>query len=91
MSHTIELPEELYVRLEMLAQDKGQTVQDMATQVLQATLAQGNATGSSDTPLATRLSFVGILGEPEIAPEPGWIERHDEIIADEAMDPHAEE
>lgn len=91
MSHTIELPDELYARLEELAHDKGQTIQDAATQVLQAALLRQATTGSADVTAATGLSFIGMLGEPEIEPEPGWIERHDQIIAEEAMDPHAEE
>lgn len=93
MSHTIELPDELYAQLETLAHNKGQTPEQTAAQLLNAAVSDGKnpSEQAATVPNSPLFEIMGMFSTPIGDIEPGWIERHDEMIAEEALDPHAEE
>lgn len=77
MSHVMVLSDEQYARLHAIADAQGETPEAALDQLLQTAQVMQTATApQSQAPLA----FIGMLSRPELAPEPGWLERHDEII-----------
>jgi preprotein translocase subunit Sss1 len=106
MSRALELSDEEYARLEQAAQQQGSTITelvrawiesmsvDSSEQSIQEALAHWATIGESTVrptqdelrahPL---LRAVGIISSGA----PGWADRHDDIIAEEALDSHADE
>lgn len=88
MSHVLELPDEVYKRIEAYAASRGLTPEE-AVRVWADRLEQAEGGGEewvynpADDPLAE------FLGTGELV-EPDAIRRHDEVIAEEALDAHAE-
>ena len=106
MSRALELSDEEYVRLEQAAQQQGSTIADLvrawiesmsigsSEQDIQEALARWAALGESavrptqdELRAHPLLRAVGILSSGA----PGWADRHDDIIAEEALDSHANE
>jgi hypothetical protein len=93
MSHVIQLPDDVYQTLEAYAAQRGQTPEAVVlswARALREQLAQSLVTDMSsfvydpaDDPLAT------FLGTGELI-APDAIRRHDEAIAEEALDAHGE-
>lgn len=106
MSRALELSDEEYARLEQAAQQQGSTIAELvrawiesmssssSEQSVQEALARW-ATISESAVRPTQdelrahplLRAVGILSSGA----PGWADHHDEIIAEEALDAHADE
>jgi len=106
MSRVLELSDEEYARLEQAAQQQGSTIAELvrawiesmsigsSEQDIQKALARWAAVGDSavwptqdELRAHPLLRAVGILSSGA----PGWADQHDEIIAEEAPDSHANE
>ena len=106
MSRVLELSDEEYARLEKAAQQQGSTIAELvrawiesmsigsSEQDIQKALARWAALGEpSVRPTQDELRAhpllraVGILSSGA----PGWADQHDDILADEALDSHADE
>jgi hypothetical protein len=106
MSRALELSDEEYARLEQAAQQQGSTIADLvrawiesmsigsSEQDIQEALARWAALGESvvrptqdELRAHPLLRAVGIISSGA----PGWADRHDDIIAEEALDSHANE
>jgi len=106
MIRALELSDEEYARLEQAAQQQGSTIADLvrawiesmsigsSEQDIQEALARWAALGESavrptqdELRAHPLLRAVGILSSGA----PGWADRHDDIIAEEALDSHANE
>jgi hypothetical protein len=106
MSRVLELSDEEYARLEQAAQQQESTIAELvrawiesmsigsSEQDIQKALARWAAVGDSavwptqdELRAHPLLRAVGILSSGA----PGWADQHDEIIAEEAPDSHANE
>jgi hypothetical protein len=106
MSRALELSDEEYARLEQAAQQQGSTIAELvrawiesmsigsSEQDIQEALARWAALGESavwptqdELRAHPLLRAVGIISSGA----PGWADRHDDIIAEEALDSHANE
>lgn len=89
MSKVLELPDDIYRKIETYAAHYGQTAEEAIR--MWADMLESQAGGGAkqfvynpaDDPLAE------FLGTGELI-EPDAIRRHDEVIADEALDTHAD-
>ena len=102
MSHAVYISEEHYAQLETLANMRGQTLEEALADLLHDILPNQHDSNEqhddsddelpelSDEELENSPLFqvAGIYTGPV---EPGWLDRHDEVIAEEALDPHTEE
>jgi len=90
MSQTLEISDEQYRLLQSLAQRQGATLPEALDHLLHTILADEAAT--TDQPTEQELAqsplflVAGIFDDD--LPE-GWADRHDEIIRDEVVNPHA--
>jgi hypothetical protein len=93
MSQAIYLTDELYTLLQKAAAARGQTPEETLNELLHDALVDGNGARPTSTEASEErpLPFIGMLTQPGIEPRLDWAARHDEIIAEEALDHHAEE
>jgi hypothetical protein len=93
MSQAIYLTDEQYALLQAAAAARGQTPEETLNELLHDALVDGNGaqTTSTEASEVRPLPFIGMLTQPGIEPSSDWAARHDEIIAEEALDQHAEE
>ncbi|WIG59158.1 MAG: hypothetical protein OJF49_001905 [Ktedonobacterales bacterium] len=106
MSHVFTLTDEEYVQLQQAAQRQERTPEELFREWLRQTLADADplsleaararwaALGPEVTqPTDDELRESPLLRAIGIAAsgQPGWADQHDEIIAEEAMDSHADE
>lgn len=82
MSHTVDLPDETYQALHAAARARGVSIADLV-QAWVATLAAPEALD-----VVERDPFAPFLGTFE-ATVPDLMRRHDDYLADEAIDRHA--
>lgn len=106
MSRTLNLSDEEYAQLEQAAQKQGSTIaelvrawidsmsSDQANRHIRDAQARWATMGASVVPPAEEelrahplLRAAGIVHSGA----PGWADRHDELIAEEALDSHADE
>lgn len=84
MSRVLELPDDVYTQIEVYAANHGQTPAEVVREWAATNAnADGVVYNPADDPLAA------FLGTGELI-EPDAIRRHDEVIAEEALDAHAE-
>jgi hypothetical protein len=91
MAHTVELPDDLYRAIERYAAERGETAEALIlawAQSLTNPASHPSPTQTAepmydpaDDPLAEFLGTVELI-------EPDAVRRHDEVIADEALDAH---
>src|SRR6185437_17159054 len=105
MSRVLELSDEEYARLEQLAREQGSTISELvrtwisgmsttpSEQSIHEAQAHWAASGASTQPTEDELRAHPILRASSIlkSGRAGWVANHDAIIAEEALDAHADE
>lgn len=86
-SVTIALDDEQAKRLQHFAQEHGQTLEQAIQSLLDSALP-GDLRQPSSPTFASTLALAGIINDPSIAPLTA--REIDEILADEAVNPHDE-
>ena len=94
MSHVIELSDEQYAALETYAQRQGRSPDELIRAWVASLVEQPQADWADEPPPTEEElrehPILGLAGIFAIG-EPGWADRHDEIIAEEALNTHADE
>ena len=92
MAHTLELSDEQYRLLQSLAQQQGMTPTETLDHLLhEADTPENTLLSQTTEDVLEQSPLFQIAGLFDADLPPGWADHHDEIIAEEAMNQHAEQ
>lgn len=89
MSHAVMLPDELYRKVQDYAARSSQEPDALIVEWVEQAAQQATLTPEEETELANDPLFqiAGMFASDQ----PGWVDRHDEYLADEYASTHADE